>query len=719
VRTLLIDNYDSFTWNLAHYIAEANGEEPLVVRNDSFSWTELMKMGRFDTIVLSPGPGTVQRSTDFGVSRAAIECSQVPLLGVCLGHQGIAHVHGAEVVHAPEPMHGRISWVHHEGDPLFTGIPSPWQVVCYHSLTVAAPLPAALVNIAWTQTGLLMGLRHRTRALWGVQFHPESILTEHGHRVLRNFRDIAARQRRRSWVAVPQQAADAPRRAYRLAARELTTQLTAEDLFVGLFGTAEHAFWLDSALAGGGQARFSYVGAAGTQGVLSFACSPDKATRSQQGQAFLKDLEARLTHSITLEAELPFQFQGGWVGYFGYEMKALFGAELVHRCDYPDALWLHVDRFIAVDQLNARVWAVCVFEAGSPQETQQRAWLLDMAERVAQLAPTPLLEVGPRSEAIASGAEIVLQLDQSHAEYLESIAACKRAIREGETYQVCLTNKISYDGPVVGLDLYRELRASNPAPFAAYLRSGELEIISASPERFLHIDRHGRIETKPIKGTCRRDGDPQVDQSLARQLERSEKNRAENLMIVDLLRNDLSRIAETSSVAVPSLMQIETYATVHQLVSTVSAQLRPGCSLLDVIAATFPGGSITGAPKLRTMQIIDQLERSARGVYCGSIGYLGYGRILELNIAIRTMALYRGTLSFGVGGGVTHLSDAEDEFAEIMLKALALIRALCRYQGGPASAAYRLVRNPAAPGRAVPLQDTEPQALGETVCAVF
>jgi para-aminobenzoate synthetase len=247
---------------------------------------------------------------------------------------------------------------------------------------------------------------------------------------------------------------------------------------------------------------------------------------------------------------------------------------------------------------------------------------------------------------------------------------------------VCLSNRLRLQEQVDGLQLYRVLRECNPAPFSAYLRFGELEIISASPERFLQVDEDRRIETKPIKGTARRDDHPGRDHALAEELRLSDKNRAENLMIVDLMRNDLSQVADTGSVQVPRLMYIESYANVHQLLSTVQARLRDECSLIDLVRATFPGGSITGAPKLRAMQIIDELERSARGVYCGAIGYLGYGCVMDLNIAIRTIVSYGGEISFGAGGGITQLSDAADEFEEIMLKAAGLIRGLTSYQGG-------------------------------------
>jgi anthranilate synthase/aminodeoxychorismate synthase-like glutamine amidotransferase len=192
VKTLLIDNYDSFTYNLFQLLGEVNGEEPLVVRNDEASWAELAALG-CDNVVVSPGPGRPDREADFGVCADAIRAAAVPLLGVCLGHQGIGELHGARVAPAPEPLHGRLSAVLHDGSSLFAGLPREFQAVRYHSLCVEQPLPTDLRGIAWTSDGVLMALEHRRRPLWGVQFHPESACAEHGRRLLANFRELSER----------------------------------------------------------------------------------------------------------------------------------------------------------------------------------------------------------------------------------------------------------------------------------------------------------------------------------------------------------------------------------------------------------------------------------------------------------------------------------------------------------------------------------------------
>lgn len=679
MRTLIIDNYDSFTWNLAQYIAEVNGVAPRVIRNDEYTWEEIEKLGAFDNVVISPGPGSVENDADFHVSRQVIARSPAPLLGVCLGHQGIAHSYGGEIRHAPQPMHGRLSLVWHSGDPLFRDIPAPFQVVRYHSLVAASPLPHSLRAIAVAEDGLIMALRHRERPIWGVQFHPESILTECGLQLMRNFRDLtyAAGGRRifpSAALSAERPAMHGPQRQVQW--REIATPLSSEDLFVGLFGAEPRAFWLDSALVAQGASRFSFMGAVSTEPGTVRQCkiNPGDADSLAQADRLLDELEAELAGETVGGERLPFEFRGGWVGFFGYEMKAVCGGAAAHSGRYPDALWLRVERFVAVDHLERRVFLTATCEAHESEAAAR--WLDAQARRITELAPAPPAPLGESTQPLR------LEWDKTRTEYLSNIAKCKRAIVDGESYEICLTNQLTIHCDVDGLRLHRILRNANPAPFAAYLRLDDIEIVSASPERFLQVDASGMIEAKPIKGTCQRDAAAARDARLAEELRCSEKNRAENLMIVDLLRNDLSRVAEWGSVAAPRLMYVESYATVHQLLSTVTARLRSDCSLIDLVRSAFPGGSITGAPKIRTMHLIDGLEKRARGVYCGSIGYLGYNRVADLSIAIRTLVVEDGRVTLGVGGAITHLSDAADEFAEIVLKARALMRAVSLYAHG-------------------------------------
>jgi para-aminobenzoate synthetase component 1 len=249
-------------------------------------------------------------------------------------------------------------------------------------------------------------------------------------------------------------------------------------------------------------------------------------------------------------------------------------------------------------------------------------------------------------------------------------------IRAGDVYQVNLTQQLS--APLAGTawEFYLRLRRVNPAPFGAFLDGGAWAIVSASPERFLGVTPDGRVETRPIKGTRPRGATAAQDAALIAALRASEKDRAENVMIVDLLRNDLSRVCATGSVAVPELCAVESFATVHHLVSTVTGRLAPGRDAFDLLAAAFPGGSISGAPKIRAMEIIAGLEPVARGVYCGAIGYVSATGAMDTSVAIRTAVVRDGVVHFGVGGGVVADSDPAGEYAESLDKARGLVAAL-------------------------------------------
>jgi para-aminobenzoate synthetase len=681
-RTLLIDNYDSFTFNLFQLLAETNGEDPVVVRHDGATWDELARWD-FDNIVISPGPGRPDNPADFGVCRDAIDAAEVPVLGVCLGHQGLACVAGASVVHAPEVMHGRLSAVHHNGSPLFAGIPQGFAAVRYHSLCVIEP-PESLEPIAWTRDGVIMGLAHRNRPQWGVQFHPESICTEHGRRLLANFRDLTAAGRRRARTraacVVPRRtgsewtANDRPE--LELTVAKLDRLYDPERAFVHLFGHAQHAFWLDSSKAGDTRARFSFMGSG--EGPQSSFVTYDVTrgeVRVRRGgsvevrrETIFDHLRRELRRLRRPSDGLPFDLNGGFVGYFGYELKADCGGDAAHRSSLPDAAVILADRLVAFDHRDRATYVLCLSDPAD--EAEGRRWVDETSRRLDALPP--LADPAPAGHRH----QVEFRLSRSYETYIDDIRRIKEHLRDGETYEVCLTNRITTDVAPEPLELYRLLRRVNPAPFSAFLRLGDAAVLSSSPERFLSIGRDRWVEAKPIKGTTRRGATPAEDVRLSEALRTSEKNRAENLMITDLLRNDLGVVCEIGTVHVPHLMEIETYETVHQLVSTIRGRLREDLAAPDCIQACFPGGSMTGAPKKRTMQIIDALEHEARGVYSGAIGYLGLGGGADLNIVIRTIVMDRESTSIGAGGAIVMQSDADDEFQEMLLKADALIRAI-------------------------------------------
>ncbi|MEH0637986.1 aminodeoxychorismate synthase component I [Streptomyces bottropensis] len=699
MKTLLIDNYDSYTYNLFQLIAEVNGEEPVVVLNDA-AVEDIPELREFDNVVVSPGPGHPSEPRDFGIAARVIAEARIPVLGVCLGHQGIAVGERADVEPAPWPRHGHLSTVRHDGRDLFRGLPQNFTVVRYHSLSVREPLPPTLEATAWSEDGVLMGLRHRERPLWGVQFHPESILTEHGHRLLVNFRDLteerAGSPRTNNTAVISLSGAiPRPRRAqgpaYRLHTRRIAGAIDAEAAFTRMHADAPHAFWLDSSRVEQGLSRFSFFGDGSgplaevvRYDVDSGLCEIEREGRpTRRVKASVFDYLKRQLASRKVDATgLPFDFTGGYVGYFGYELKADTGSPNRHRAQTPDASWLFADRLIAVDHQEGHTYALCLAEDTPAASREAGDWLDSALAQLTFIGSDTTVPLRSATPPYPRAAEPWLVRDR--ATYLADIDACKAELNAGTSYEICLTNAARLPAPYDPYDFYRVLRRINPAPYAAFLRFGDLDIAGSSPERFLRITRDGIAEAKPIKGTAPRGATPAEDERLRAEMAADAKTRAENLMIVDLLRNDLGRVSRTGSVKVTRLMATETYATVHQLVSTVEGRLREGTDAVDCVRACFPGGSMTGAPKLRTLEIIDSLETEARGVYSGALGYLGCSGGADLNIVIRTAVFQGGRMHLGAGGAIVLDSDPAAEYDEMLLKTAAPMRAHREHASAPA-----------------------------------
>jgi para-aminobenzoate synthetase len=370
--------------------------------------------------------------------------------------------------------------------------------------------------------------------------------------------------------------------------------------------------------------------------------------------------------------DLPFDFNCGFAGYLGYELKDDCEGDLAYEAATPDAAFVFADRLVAFDHLEQATYVLCLTDPAG--EADGERWVRETSLRLAALPPV----TDPDWEQLSQDSRpVAFTLSRSHEQYLHDIARVKQYLTDGESYEVCLTNKVRTDVAPPPLPLYRTLRRVNPAPFSAFLRFGETAVLSSSPERFLSIGRDRWVEAKPIKGTSPRGATPAEDARISEDLRTDEKSRAENLMITDLLRNDLGVVCEIGTVHVPHLMHIETYETVHQLVSTVRGLLREDLEAPDCIRACFPGGSMTGAPKKRTMEIIDELEGEPRGVYSGAIGYLGLSGASDLNIVIRTIVMHGNeSTTIGTGGAIVMQSDAEAEFDETLLKARALMQAI-------------------------------------------
>ena len=691
-KVLLIDNVDSFTYNVADLLHRVLGCAPTVWHHAHPATPEDLRA--FDAIVVGPGPGRPQVATDMLLSDVALRQDEVPVLGVCLGHQGMAHLAGDRVVEMEVPRHGIISAVEHDGTGLFEGVPSPFEVVRYHSLEV--PEPTSLqVTARALDDGSVMGLADPARRRWGVQFHPESVLSQHGEAIVANFLRlagvaVAAGEDDRGPVAVGDTLA--PHHVTSGGARPVSVQVCrlpgpVDDLALrdALVGDSPSSVWLDASDGSG----WSLV--VDGSGPLAF-----EVTHRVGGERLLLDRLDEELARFELVGEgpaAPFTWRPGFVGWWGYELKAETGGSAAHRSPWPDAWLTFADRGVVVDHGTGDVWAVWLEDDEVAAEQQAWVEVVRRAAADARLGPDragalarPDGGPGPSGRVWVPPSQPRPRDDE--AAYLDKVRRAQGEIARGETYEVCLTTTWAAEG--TGLDeagLYRAMRQVSPVPHGCWLRTPQVSVLGCSPERFVSVDGAGVVEARPIKGTRPRGATPEEDAALAADLAATVKDRAENLMIVDLLRNDLHRVCRAGSVHVPEIFAVETYATVHQLVSTVRGQLAEGMGPTDVLRACFPGGSMTGAPKVRTMEILDGLEGAARGIYSGAIGWIGLDGSMDTSIVIRTLTWADGDITFGVGGAVTALSDPAEEHAEMTTKARSVRRALA-LAGAPGGASH-------------------------------
>ncbi|WP_349942394.1 aminodeoxychorismate synthase component I [Fulvimarina sp. MAC8] len=423
--------------------------------------------------------------------------------------------------------------------------------------------------------------------------------------------------------------------------------------------------FLDSAMAHETLGRYSFVAA---RPFAVFTVDADGPALSGERidaaplQA-LKGVLARLAMP-TVEGYPP--FQGGAMGFIAYEF-AHHLEDLEPPQDFdpakPTMVFPLYDVVLAFDHETSRAYC---FSNGQPAkgEEQRKQAELRRDDILAALG-SPLPDLPPIPEGFDWRSNFFAR------DYEAAIEATREYVLAGDIFQANIAQTFTSRLPE-GFDplaLYARLRQTNAAPFGAFLDCGEMVVASSSPERFLSLTADGHVETRPIKGTAKRSADEAEDTALSAELLASEKDRAENVMIVDLMRNDLSRVCKADSVEVPVLCGLETYAAVHHLVSVVTGELQAELGPAELIGATFPGGSITGAPKIRAMDIITEIEKTRRGPYCGSIGYIGFDGAMDLNIAIRTVTFEDGTARLAAGGGITVLSDPKAEYEETFTKA--------------------------------------------------
>ncbi|KAI9346597.1 ADC synthase [Obelidium mucronatum] len=800
MRVLLIDNYDSYTFNLFQILGE---HQPVVIRNDQFEWSVVQRdiLPFFDCVIISPGPGRPDKKEDFGICLNLLENAHsftVPVFGVCLGHQGIGSVFGAQVVLAEEPMHGRLSQVRHNGSGLFEGIDDMFSVVRYHSLVVdPSSLPEELEATAWTSSNspdrsdIIMALQHKSLPLWGVQFHPESICTEYGTKIVDNFLKMT----KAFWLSVGQNRdfqsplpshiqllsvvptpllstppaetsqCDFPFRKIKTAhllQLEASFDLKsnfAERVFEECFGNQNSPrFWLDSAKVEKNLSRFSYMGTCDSSSSYTLTYSTLTRTITTTRMKPIDGVNSKLSHSNVILSdpketffhfisrasnshgfwsptrpisqniqycheregnterdEIP-EFVGGYVGYFGYEMKCESmplppdspGFKTVSAVDTPDSAFLFADRLLALDHATGNVWIITLeFEEESVPAQQDRVeWIHRIQNHIHGIQES--VGVVPECQPVKppyQARSTSFTMRHGKEEYISNVESSLASIKQGETYEVCLTTKLAITAELgssdskapSSLDVYKRIRARNPAPYAAFIHLPHMgiSVLQSSPERFLKFDGDKIVEMKPIKGTVARppkEGEfldhaswTLEDNNRKLELQNNEKDRAENLMIVDLIRNDLNQISLPHTVHVPYLMHIESYATVHQLVSTIRCSLRPSLTPLDAIRATFPPGSMTGAPKLRTVEILEDLEKGPRGLYSGCLGFMSAGSgVVDMSVVIRTAVMVETKdgnnssvrMEIGAGGAIVFLSDAVGEFEEMILKANSVLPSL-------------------------------------------
>ncbi|MFH0847125.1 MAG: aminodeoxychorismate synthase component I [Chloroflexota bacterium] len=461
---------------------------------------------------------------------------------------------------------------------------------------------------------------------------------------------------------------------------EIDTRLSPPAAFE-MFREEPYSFFLDSGMDPHKLGRYSFMG---SSPFLVFSSRGPQITINEEGrQRHLDgnpfDELGRLLETYRLDSgPLPVPFGGGAVGYLSYDL-AHFIEQLPEKAvddlGLPESYFGFYDLVLAFDNLEAKAYLV---STGFPEtdESQRlkraKSRLGEAKDRLADFVPEEETSTAPATSPVATDG---LKGNFTHKEYLDTVRKAREYIIAGDIFEVNISQRFEAELAITPYELYRRLRKINPAPFACYLGFPEVQVVSASPERFLRL-RGDLVETRPIKGTRPRGGTPQEDEALVREILGSPKDRAENIMIVDLERNDLGRVSQFGSVKVTELAILETYPTVFHLTSTVMGKLREGKNAIDLLKATFPGGSITGAPKVRAMEIIDELEPTRRSVYTGSIGYLGFNGDIDLNIAIRTFLVKGKKAYFQVGGAVVYDSEPEAEYQETLDKAKALIAAL-------------------------------------------
>ncbi|KAF2233103.1 para-aminobenzoate synthase [Viridothelium virens] len=703
---LYIDAYDSFSNNivvLLTYLLKASVEtiridDARFLGQDASLFLEYVR--RFDAVIAGPGPGTAEQGGDVGLIAYLWNLGAdfvVPVLGICLGFQSLILSHGGTIYRVENPQHGIVAQIVHSNRSIFKGI-GDLRATQYNSL--AADLGDSrkkLEPLAWHRTSatsplILSAVRHREKPYWGVQFHPESACTNAaGARLIQNWWNEASEWNRSSRK---------PTSTCRLAPTIRSERITNSSIDVDVLRNAASSTGGSLLLLESVQraakipihsetGRFTIAGFSypDTKRVLYFMNTSRIEVRNgqdeildQKNQAdlwnYLREFMSSVDKPMGGDARSP--FWGGLLGFVSYEAAlASIDVDGATRPSRPDACFAFVERSVVIDNAENRTWIQSI----KPKDEE---WIAEIQSAITHSKKkcTDGLENGISLKAVGI-------CSPEKETYIKSIRTCKEEIRAGNSYELCLTA----EGLVVSpasvsrshhvWELYQRLRKLNAAPFAAHLRFGaengdsSVSVISSSPERFLSWDRHGHCQFRPIKGTLKKT--PGMTYEKAEQFFESSKERAENLMIVDLIRHDLNGILRSGEAHVAKLMGVEEYATVYQLVSVVEGDLSSKLDKtggIDVLAASLPPGSMTGAPKKRSCELLKRIEGNrARGIYSGVIGYLDVGGGGDFSVAIRTAFSWdqerrdgRDFWHIGAGGAITVQSDDHAEYAEMMTK---------------------------------------------------
>lgn len=444
--------------------------------------------------------------------------------------------------------------------------------------------------------------------------------------------------------------------------KEINTKLNSVEIF-DIFKDEENVNFLDSSKDAENLGRYSFIG------INPFLIIKGRENKcSVNGKLFNKSVFDALKEILTLyrcdnTTEIP--FIGGCIGFLSYDL----GLELdeIYHTSKEDAILPHYyfvfyDNLVIIDNKHYKTY---ITACGIIDDAKSS--LLKLEKRLGSAKPISLQNIEAH--------QCNLESNFTRAEYVSSVKEVKNYIQSGDVYIANLTQRFHGKTKKSSYNIYKDLRKINPAPFSSYMKLEGFDIVSSSPERFLKIQNR-KVQTRPIKGTRPRGTNEEEDLRFKEELINSEKDKAELLMIVDLERNDLSKVCKPYSVKVTELFKLEEYSTVFHLVSTIEGELMDEVDAVDCIKACFPGGSITGAPKIRAMEIIDELEKLKRGIYTGSIGYFGFDGNADFNIVIRTIVKIREDVYFGVGGGITWDSIEEDEYRETLDKAKALIKVI-------------------------------------------